>query len=582
MTAVGEQLARRDDGVRGARSAGPPPRRSSRSAGRPPCGSSNRRRTYSWASGSRKPRVIRSTEPSPVTCPASMPSRSARSASEEIRSSPGVEPQDVATVAEVVVSHPASRGARQRTSPLLGGQGDPVATSRGSASPTPPPVGSGPSGDALLPPREPGGRPRQGARLPRRGDRARWWRPGSASRRYGGALRGGRRSPTSNTLGADDLDVLRRRRRRRHAAHRAWTRATRRLPWPVGVIPVGTANLVARELAHLLPRRARRDRARLPRAPTPWTVDLLAMCRAGRPPERALAVGQHRRRRPRSCTRWRRCAGGPADVGGYDKWVAPGLGVVRDFTPLAAGGAGRRRAARGTCAAVVIQNAHNYGGLFTLSPDGAPRLRAGRGRDCSTRRPRRDLRAPGAARRRSVRIHRDRQVRILRGAQRQAACAGSGPRAGGRRSGGHDRPRRARCAPPRCGLLRATRASSGARAGAAPRRGGASSRSRPSPARRQLVRPSESARSGSSWTSRKRPSTPTASAARARMGACRAVAARARAEGAGRCTLCVASKMTGCPSARMTRQPAEVDDEVAVPEGRAALGEQHVGRSPRS
>lgn len=180
--------------------------------------------------------------------------------------------------------------------------------------------------------------------------------------------------------------------------------------WPLGVIPVGTANLVARELG-TWPATSPEDlAARLGRG-RPWAVDLLEVRRAGRPPERALAVvsvgidgalvhavADARTRR-----------GG---LGGYARWVAPGLDLVREFapTPLEVqvdGGPPR------TCVSAVVQNAHNYGGLFTLSPDA--RLDSGRAEivlmDAKGRRDLVRLALSAGL----GRIHRDRHVKIQHG-----------------------------------------------------------------------------------------------------------------------------------------------------------------------
>ena len=180
--------------------------------------------------------------------------------------------------------------------------------------------------------------------------------------------------------------------------------------WPLGVIPVGTANLVARELGTWPATTPEELALRLCRG-RPWAVDLLELRREGRPAERALAVisvgidgalvhevAQARTRR-----------GG---LGGYGRWLTPGLGVVRDFEPtpleVQVDGSPPR-----SCISAVIQNAHNYGGLFTLSPDA--RLDSGRAEVVMLdARGRRDLVrlvvSAGLGR-----IHRDRRVKILRG-----------------------------------------------------------------------------------------------------------------------------------------------------------------------
>jgi diacylglycerol kinase (ATP) len=226
---------------------------------------------------------------------------------------------------------------------------------------------------------------------------------------------GGRSAPDVvahvNTLGAGDLDVL-------VVVGGDGTLRTvvgardGAPPWPVGVIPVGTANLVARELGTFPPTTPEALAARLQRGRA-WTVDLLEMRRGEGPPERALAVVSigvdgtlvHEVANARRRARGR---------GGYDKWLAPGLGVVRAFRPppleVQVDSAPPR-----TCAAVVIQNAHCYGGLFTLSP--AARLDSGQAEVVllDAQSPRDLVRLVVAAG--LGRIHRDRQVKILRGAR---------------------------------------------------------------------------------------------------------------------------------------------------------------------
>lgn len=180
--------------------------------------------------------------------------------------------------------------------------------------------------------------------------------------------------------------------------------------WPLGVIPVGTANLVARELGAwpTTTPEALADRLQKGR---PWTVDLLEIRRAGSAPQRALAAVSigidgalvHAVHQARSRS------GG---LGGYGRWVGPGLAVMRDFAPLPIevtvdGGPVR------TCVCAMVQNTHNYGGLFTLSPDA--RLDSGQA----------EVVLMDAAGRRDLvrlvvsagfgRVHRDKHVKILRG-----------------------------------------------------------------------------------------------------------------------------------------------------------------------
>ena len=131
------------------------------------------------------------------------------------------------------------------------------------------------------------------------------------------------------------------------------------LPWPVVVVPVGTANLVAREAG--MPLSADPDRVaasilggRLFAADLLSTGDRgygVANVGAGLDAEVVHAVAAARRGR----------------LGGYARWVMPiartivgyrqpSLEVIVEGKALARGGS------------VVVQNTHNYGGLLTLSP----------------------------------------------------------------------------------------------------------------------------------------------------------------------------------------------------------------------
>ncbi len=138
------------------------------------------------------------------------------------------------------------------------------------------------------------------------------------------------------------------------------------LPWPVAVVPVGTANLVARDA--LMPLTQDADLlAHAILTGTPWTVDLLqtdrgivvATAGAGLDGEVVKAVHAAR--------------GGGA--GGYAKWVKPigktfveyeppEIEVVVDGEAPVSGGA------------AIVQNTNCYGGLFTLHP--AARMDDGR------------------------------------------------------------------------------------------------------------------------------------------------------------------------------------------------------------
>jgi diacylglycerol kinase family enzyme len=130
------------------------------------------------------------------------------------------------------------------------------------------------------------------------------------------------------------------------------------LPWPVALVPVGTANLVARDAG--LPLRGSPERfARIALEGRRWPVDLLetdrglvlAVAGVGLDAEIVAAVARARR----------------GQAGGYLRWVRPiakafldyeppDLEVVVDDGPAVRGGA------------VVVQNTLCYGGLFTLHP----------------------------------------------------------------------------------------------------------------------------------------------------------------------------------------------------------------------
>jgi diacylglycerol kinase family enzyme len=140
------------------------------------------------------------------------------------------------------------------------------------------------------------------------------------------------------------------------------------LPWPVGLVPMGTANVVGRELGMPLGSDEERH-ARALLAALPWRVGVLELERPGRPRELAVAnVGAGLDAaivRAVAAERTRR-----AGLGGYAVWVRPILASVRvwAFPPLTVRlDGGRALEAR----AVVVQGAHSYGGLFELAPDAA-------------------------------------------------------------------------------------------------------------------------------------------------------------------------------------------------------------------
>lgn len=137
-------------------------------------------------------------------------------------------------------------------------------------------------------------------------------------------------------------------------------------PWPIGMIPVGTANVVARELG-IPPSFGPAEVAQAILASEPWDVDLLEVRRAGEHEEWAVlavsvgfdaevvhAVGRAREERASTAT------------GGYWQWVAHvvdalGSSALSFFDVSLDGGPARE------CALLIVQNARLYGGLFTIS-----------------------------------------------------------------------------------------------------------------------------------------------------------------------------------------------------------------------
>jgi diacylglycerol kinase (ATP) len=129
------------------------------------------------------------------------------------------------------------------------------------------------------------------------------------------------------------------------------------LPWPVAIVPVGTANLVARDVGMPLHSNAAAY-ADVILDGEPWTVDLLdtdcgralAVCGAGLDAEVVHAVASARR----------------SGLGGYARWMFPIAKTFIEYSPpqLEVELDGRRVA----CEAAIVQNTRCYGGLFTLSP----------------------------------------------------------------------------------------------------------------------------------------------------------------------------------------------------------------------
>ncbi|MFM8978901.1 MAG: diacylglycerol/lipid kinase family protein [Planctomycetia bacterium] len=137
------------------------------------------------------------------------------------------------------------------------------------------------------------------------------------------------------------------------------------LPWPVGLAPVGTANVVARELG--MPRCGKAERvAAALRTAVPWPVGVLEIAYADGRRERALAnVGAGLDAEVVRAVAAARAARGGR--GGYRVWVRPLLGTLWRYEAprlqVALDGGAPLPAA-----ALVVQGARNYGGLFELSP----------------------------------------------------------------------------------------------------------------------------------------------------------------------------------------------------------------------
>jgi diacylglycerol kinase (ATP) len=138
-------------------------------------------------------------------------------------------------------------------------------------------------------------------------------------------------------------------------------------PWPVAVVPVGTANLAARETG--FPLGADPDIvAECLLAAEPWPVDLMEVRWADGRTERAVTcvgagldgavVEEVQRLRSTSGSH------------GYAQWIRPMLATLARFRwptleVVVDGGVVRQ----GTL--VVVQNARSYGGLFSISPGAA-------------------------------------------------------------------------------------------------------------------------------------------------------------------------------------------------------------------
>jgi diacylglycerol kinase family enzyme len=174
-------------------------------------------------------------------------------------------------------------------------------------------------------------------------------------------------------------------------------------PFTVAVVPLGTANLVARDAGVSLKADAEAH-ARTALEGVPWKVDLLetdagcslANVGVGLDAEVVRAVARARK-------------GG---VGGYARWLAPIARTFLDYAPpsLEVSVDGGPSVHGG---AAVVQNTRNYGGLFTLASDA--RMDDGRLEVTVLRRASRRNFFLMLVQAYAGRLDRDRSVTILRG-----------------------------------------------------------------------------------------------------------------------------------------------------------------------
>ncbi len=128
---------------------------------------------------------------------------------------------------------------------------------------------------------------------------------------------------------------------------------------PIALVPLGTANLVARDAGIALKADAA-TYARIALADRLWTVDLLET-------DRGLSLANVGVGLDAAVVRAVASARG-GGVGGYTKWLSPIAKTFLDYVPPAIevsvdGGP----VVRG--GAAIVQNTRNYGGLFTLASD---------------------------------------------------------------------------------------------------------------------------------------------------------------------------------------------------------------------
>ncbi len=134
-------------------------------------------------------------------------------------------------------------------------------------------------------------------------------------------------------------------------------------PWPVAVLPVGTANLVARELGMPLSLDTEETAACLFDA-KPWQVGLMEMRRGETSKLAVAAVGVGLDGEIVRTISDLRAEEGSS---GYRQWVRPIWKTLREyrFPKVTVTVDDHRTYVASSC---IVQNAHSYGGLFEMSP----------------------------------------------------------------------------------------------------------------------------------------------------------------------------------------------------------------------
>ena len=137
------------------------------------------------------------------------------------------------------------------------------------------------------------------------------------------------------------------------------------LPWPVGLVPMGTANLVGREI-RMARRRAVEPLVQGLLAAEPWDVDLIRLTQGTRVSHAVANVGVGADAEVVHAIEALRKQPGASH--NYAQWVRPILHTIRGFGfPALRVTVDDRRTWLAT--GVVVQNAYNYGGMFALAPE---------------------------------------------------------------------------------------------------------------------------------------------------------------------------------------------------------------------